>query len=189
MTHSALLDVSGKSGERPTRRCRVQRPNRTYVRHTLRRLLLSLLLVVFGLVKDPAAGGVVQVGDLDIRDIWIEPAAAGSSTRLHLYVISNTRENFYLLQATTPVSSGSRFLAEVGSGTYVQLESVLFPGESSFDSERQHTTIELTGLTSDLAPGERVPVTLRFNVGHPWTIDVPVRPAVGGSPERGGHGR
>lgn len=183
MTHSAVLDVSGKSGERPTSCCRVQRPNRTYVGHTLRRLLL----VVFGLAKDPIAGGVVQVGDLDIRDIWIEPAAAGSSTRLHLYVISNTRENFHLLQATTPVSSGSRFLAEVGSGTYVQLESVLFPGESSFDSERQHTTIELTGLTSNLVPEESVPVTLRFNVGHPWTIDVPVRPAVGGS--RGGHGR
>jgi copper(I)-binding protein len=117
-----------------------------------------------------------QLGDLALRNVAIQPPAAGqnelaagSDAQLTLAIVSTSAEADTLTSVTTPAAASTQLVD--GSGHGVSTVTVPANGTAGYGD----FGVVLRGLTKALRPGMYVDVTFAFQNNGRATFQVPVK--------------
>ena len=138
---------------------------------------VSFVFGVLMLLAIVAAGCGGQ--SLAVTDIWSRPAAAGQTGAVYFLIANPAPSADTLLGATSAVAQAVEVhLSSMDANGVMKMtpqEKVVVParGQASFKPGGLH--IMLIGLRQELKPGDKFPVTLRFEKAGDVVVEATVR--------------
>jgi hypothetical protein len=120
-----------------------------------------------------------QLPSLALLDVRAEPARAGSATAVYVYV-DNSGGQDRLVDIESPVADRAELhetRTEDGTAVMYVVGSLPVPASGATSLVPGGAHLMLVGLRDDLRPGERVPLTLRFDRSGTIEVQATVEPA------------
>jgi copper(I)-binding protein len=134
--------------------------------------LLSLSLAVTASCG-PTASGIA------VSDAWARPAAgAGSTTSVYFEVANQGDETDRLVGGVSPLAEAVEIHETTMEGDMVHMmpvAEIVLPAGATIGLEPGGHHLMLVGLTGPLRPGDRVPLTLRFERAGDIQVEAEVR--------------
>jgi periplasmic copper chaperone A len=148
--------------------------------------LVAAIGAAIALALATACGGVADAGsdggdggdgadDLDVTDVW---AAQADDVAAVYLTIDNRGDADRLVAISTDAASDVSLMGSGGADAsahtsgHAPVDLPVPPGATSFEPGGRH--VMLDGLVPPLRPGDRVPLTLRFERAGARTVDVQV---------------
>ena len=117
--------------------------------------------------------------DIAVSDAWSRPAAgAGSTTSVYFKVTNRGDDADRLLGGVSPMAETVEIHETTMEGDMVHMmpvSEIVLPAGATISLEPGGFHLMLVGLTGPLGPGDRVPLTLRFERSGAIEVEAEVR--------------
>lgn len=148
--------------------------------------------VAIGLMATAAVAHGYRAGPLSIQHPWSRETAVGQAVGGGFLTMTNngSRED-RLLSGATPVAAEVQLHTMTMEGGVMrmrqEMEGIAIPARGAVELKPGGYHIMFMGLKRRLRPGERFPVTLRFQRGGNVTVQFAVQPVGSTGPMEVGH--
>ena len=148
--------------------------------------VLALLMVAVLIAGVAACGGTAPTptppsagGALQVEGAWARPALAGAGSAAYLTIRNGTAAGDVLVGVSTTVAREARVHETTTDASGMTgmhpVDSVAIAAGEELAFEPGGYHVMLSGLTKDIAAGDRFPLTLTFRQAGTLTVPVEVR--------------
>ena len=137
------------------------------------------ILMLFALLSTPLVAATPAADEVSVVDAYVRTVPPGQpNSAAFMQLHNNSATSHAIVKAQSPVSKVVELhthIMEDGMMKMRQVAQIDVPAQGSTTLAPGGLHVMLIGLTADLTPEQRVPVTLIFEDGSQTTIQAPVR--------------